>query len=428
MTNPPLRADFLLLSPLTRALWLALSLALVLALLHPAAFISDARAAPPSLSHAEQQRAAALQRAQADQQRAAIAARHEAAAQRRADALTQQEITLNAALRATEDHTARITARLAALDQAMTQADATRARDAASIRPLIPVMLRLALHPTASLLGSGRDLGSAVQGALVMRGLTGEINQRATALRAVIAQDRALRAQVATQQAALQTAIASQKAARDQLQTAITAAQTAQQAASEIQARARRAAAAHAAQARSLGDLIARLQAAQRRAAARAAAARIKPFAPSSSAPNGNTPNKNTPNRDTPGDLRGAPVAGRLVRQFGDQTMAGPALGDTFATAPAAMVSASCAGRVAFARRFQSYGKLMILSCSDGNDFVIAGVHRFIVHVGQKIVPGQPIAAMAAHGNEGANAPKLYVELRHDGKPVNPALGFAGVH
>jgi septal ring factor EnvC (AmiA/AmiB activator) len=417
MPNPPLRADFLLLSRLTLALWLAL----FFARLHPAAFISDARAAPPSLSHAEQQRAAALQRAQADQQRAAIAARREAAAQRRADALTQQEITLNAALRATEDHTARITARLAALDQAMTQADATRAHDAASIRPLIPVMLRLALHPTASLLGSGRDLGSAVQGALVMRGLTREINQRATALRAVIAQDRALRAQVATQQAALQTAIASQKAARDQLQTAITAAQTAQQAASEIQARARRAAAAHAAQARSLGGLIARLQAAQRRAAARAAAARIKPFTS-----NNNAPNRNTPNKNTPGDLRGAPVAGRLVRQFGDQTMAGPALGDTFATAPAAMVSASCAGRVAFARRFQSYGKLMILSCSDGNDFVIAGVHRFIVHVGQKIVPGQPIAAMAAHGNEGANAPKLYVELRHDGKPVNPALGFAG--
>ncbi len=413
--NPPLRADF----SLRHRSVLALSLALWLS----CALISDARAAPPSLNHAEQQRAAALHRAQADQQRAAIAARTEAAAQRRAEALTQQEITLNAALRATEDHTARITARLAALDQAMTLADATRARDTAAIRPLIPVMLRLALHPTASLLGSGRDLGSAVQGALVMRGLTRDINQRATALRAIIAQDRALRAQVATQQAALQTAIASQKTARDQLQTAITAAQAAQQAASASQARARQAAAAHEAQARSLGGLIARLQAAQRRAAARAAAARIKPFAS-----NNNAPNRITPNRNTPGDLRGAPVAGRLVRQFGDQTMAGPALGDTFATAPAAMVSASCAGRVAFARRFQSYGKLMILSCSDGNDFVIAGVHRFIVQVGQKIAPGQPIAAMAAHGNDGANAPKLYVELRHDGKPVNPALGFGGSH
>ncbi len=405
-----MRADF----SLRHRSVLALSLALWLS----CALISDARAAPPSLNHAEQQRAAALHRAQADQQRAAIAARTEAAAQRRAEALTQQEITLNAALRATEDHTARITARLAALDQAMTLADATRARDTAAIRPLIPVMLRLALHPTASLLGSGRDLGSAVQGALVMRGLTRDINQRATALRAIIAQDRALRAQVATQQAALQTAIASQKNARDQLQTAITAAQAAQQAASASQARARQAAAAHEAQARSLGGLIARLQAAQRRAAARAAAARIKPFAS----------NNNAPNSHIPSDLRGAPVAGRLVRQFGDQTMAGPALGDTFATAPAATVSASCAGRVAFARRFQSYGKLMILSCSDGNDFVIAGVHRFIVQVGQKIAPGQPIAAMAAHGNDGANAPKLYVELRHDGKPVNPALGFGGSH
>jgi septal ring factor EnvC (AmiA/AmiB activator) len=389
---------------------LALAAALV------AALAGHAHAAPPSLSRAEQQRAAALQRAHADQQRAALAARDEAAAQQRANALTQQEITLNATLRTTEDHTARITAHLAALDQAMITADATRAHDAASIRPLIPVMLRLALHPTASLLGSGRNMGSAVQGALVMRGLTREINQRAAALRAVITQDRALRQQIATQQTALHEAMARQTTARDQLQTAIATAQAAQRAASAVQLHAQRAAAANAARARSLGGLIARLQAAQRQAAARAAAARIKPFAPAI----------NSPNSSAPRDLRGAPVAGRLIRQFGDQTMAGPALGDTFATAPSAMVSATCSGRVAFARRFQSYGKLLILSCAGGNDFVIAGVDRFVVQVGQKIVPGQPIAAMAAHGNHGAGAPKLYVELRHDGKPVNPALGFGG--
>jgi septal ring factor EnvC (AmiA/AmiB activator) len=406
MPDHPLRASCFLLVRLILIIGLAVGLAAGLA--------GRTAAAPPSLSRAEQERAAAVQRAQADQQRAAIAARNEATAQHRADALTQQEITLNAALRATEDRTARITARLATLDQAMTIADATRARDAASIRPLIPIMLRLALHPTASLLGSGRDLGSAVQGALVMRGLTREINQRTTALRAIIVQDRVLRAQVATQQAALQTAIASQKAARDQLQTAVTSAQAAQQAASATQQRARRGAAANAAQARSLSGLIARLQAAQRRAATAAAAARIKPFAPTTS--------------NLPADLRGAPVAGRLVRQFGDQTMVGPALGDTFATAPSAIVSATCTGRVAFARRFQSYGKLLILSCTGGNDFVIAGVDRFVVKVGQKIVPGQPIAAMAAHGNHGAAAPKLYIELRHDGKPVNPALGFGLGH
>ncbi|HQT88946.1 MAG TPA: peptidoglycan DD-metalloendopeptidase family protein [Acidiphilium sp.] len=379
-----------------------------------AALAGHAHAAQPSLSRAEQQRAAVLAHAHADQQRAARAARDEAAAQQRANALVHQEITLNATLRSTEDHTARITARLATLDQAMITADATRAHDTASIRPLIPVMLRLALHPTASLLGSGRDLGSAVQGALVMRGLTREINQRAAALRAVITQDQALRQQIATQQTALQAATTRQTTARDQLQTAIAAAQTAQRAASAIQLRAQRAAAADAARARSLGGLIARLQAAQRQAAARAAAARIKPFAPAN----------NHSKSSAPTDLRGAPVAGRLIRQFGEQTMAGPALGDTFATTPSAMVSATCTGRVAFARRFQSYGKLLILSCAGGNDFVIAGVDRFVVQVGQKIVPGQPIAAMAAHGNHGAAAPKLYVELRHDGKPVNPALGF----
>ena len=380
-------------------------------LLLASALVGYAHAAAPSLTGAEQKRAVVLRRERADQYQVKQAEHAILAAALRAKTLTAEEISLNAALRQTENRTADISAHLAILDQAMTQANAKRARAVAALRPLIPIMLRLAAHPTGSLLGSGQSMTASVRGALVMRGLTRLISTRTADLHRIIVSDRALRQQVALQQTQLQTALAQQTAARDRLQSAIILAQAAQQRAGRRKLLAAQAQAADAARAHSLNGVIARLRAVQRAAAAHEASARIRPFA---SAP-----------PSTPADLAGAPVAGRLVRQFGAQTMAGPALGDTFATAPEAMVSASCAGRVAFARRFQSYGKLLILSCADGNDFVIAGVDRFIVHVGQKIVPGQPIAAMAARGRNGGGAPKLYVELRQNGTPVNPALGFA---
>ena len=369
-----------------------------------------AHAGAPSLTNAEQQRAAALRRAQVDRRHITLAEHALVAASLRAKTLTAQEISLNAALRETENRTASMSAHLATLDQAMAQANAKRARAEAALRPLIPIMLRLAAHPTGSLLGSGQPMTASVRGALVMRGLTRLISTRTADLHRIMIRDRALRQQVALQQTQLQTALAQQRAARDRLQSSITLAQAADQDAGRRKFLAAQAEAANAARAHSLNGMIARLRAVQR-AAAHEASARIRPFA--------------STHQSTPADLAGAPVAGRLVRQFGAQTMAGPALGDTFATAPSAMVSASCAGRVAFARRFQSYGKLLILSCANGNDFVIAGVHRFIVRVGQKIVPGQPIAAMAAQGRNGGGAPKLYVELRQNGTPVNPALGFA---
>ena len=46
-----------------------------------------------------------------------------------------------------------------------------------------------------------------------------------------------------------------------------------------------------------------------------------------------------------------APVAGKVIRAFGDPTDAGPATGLSYQAAPNARVTAPCAGRVAFADR-----------------------------------------------------------------------------
>lgn len=336
---------------------------------------------------------------------AAAAARAEAMAAARRKALLAQEITANAALRATEDKTAQVVARLADLTTKTQAAKAELDADSAAIAPLLPLITRLALHPAATLIASGAAPGKAAEGALAMQGITRQIAARARALRAARRRYRKLAVELAGQKARMVAAVARQKAGDAALRAAIAAVGAAESRASlQRQAEARKAAAA-AGQAHDLVGVISRLERARAAAARQEAAARIAPA--------------------TPKALAGAPVAGKLVRAFASATATGPATGDTFAAAPGAVVSATCGGNVVFAKPFASYGKLMIIDCGGGYDFVMAGFQQFDVSVGQHVEPGQPVGRMPAFDvHNPGNQPRLYVELRHDGKAIDPASRF----
>ncbi|MDD2876463.1 MAG: peptidoglycan DD-metalloendopeptidase family protein [Acidiphilium sp.] len=368
------------------------------------------------LDQAEHKLDAANLAAQRHQAAAAAALRAVRVAKRQQAALVSQEIAATAALRATEDHTASIVAKLAATARQTAAARAELVADAAAIAPLLPLIARLALHPAATLLAADAAPGRAAEGALVMQGLTREISARAVSLRDARKRYAALTADLTVQQTALNQAMTQQQASDAALQTDIAA--VAREAAAsvarhtaETHAAARAAATAH-----NLAGIITQLQQ-QRRAEAEAARAREQAAAARIPAPSAGLPHA----------LRHAPVAGTLVRAFGNQTSAGPATGDTFAAAPGAVVSAACSGQVVFARPFESYGKLMILDCGGGYDFVMAGFDRFDVTVGQSVRAGQPVGAMARYDpHDPGNQPRLYVELRDHGTAIDPAGHFAG--
>jgi murein hydrolase activator len=65
---------------------------------------------------------------------------------------------------------------------------------------------------------------------------------------------------------------------------------------------------------------------------------------------------------------------------------------------------------------------LLIVDCGGGYHGVLAGFDKLDVKVGQQVVAGEPVGVMPTWepGSSG-NRPALYVELRQDGKPVNPA-------
>ena len=118
-----------------------------------------------------------------------------------------------------------------------------------------------------------------------------------------------------------------------------------------------------------------------------------------------------------------APVLGHVVHAFGDDDGGGTRRsGISYQAPPAARVVAPCGGRVVFAAPFRSYGQLLILDCGGGYHFVLAGLDRLDVQARQLRPAGEPVGVMPGWDpREAGDRPALYVELRHDGQPVNPA-------
>jgi septal ring factor EnvC (AmiA/AmiB activator) len=111
------------------------------------------------------------------------------------------------------------------------------------------------------------------------------------------------------------------------------------------------------------------------------------------------------------------PAAGEMVASFGTAAPTGePSKGITFATRPGAEVVAPFDGRVVFAGAFRGYGQILIIGHGDGYHSLVVGLDRIDSSVGQWLVAGEPIGRMSA--NEAK--PRLYLELRHNGQPINP--------
>ncbi len=113
------------------------------------------------------------------------------------------------------------------------------------------------------------------------------------------------------------------------------------------------------------------------------------------------------------------PAAGRLVRGWGDKMSGGTkSEGLAIATRAQAQVSAPIDGRIEFAGPFRTYGQLLIISTSDDYHVLLSGMATSYVGVGQTVKRGEPVARMQ---NRVSPEPELYMEIRKDGKPMNPA-------
>jgi septal ring factor EnvC (AmiA/AmiB activator) len=166
-----------------------------------------------------------------------------------------------------------------------------------------------------------------------------------------------------------------------------------------------------AAQAVSLRELIAVLR--QNREAEQKARPRADTLA-SLTPPPGYT---NRPFDAVKGQLA-SPVVGRVVGRYGQRIATGRTRkGVSLESAPSAQIIAPHEGRIVFAGVFRGYGELLIIEHRGGYHTLLAGVARIDVIVGQWVLGGEPIGAMA---RDETRKPVLYLEIRRGGHPINP--------
>lgn len=112
-----------------------------------------------------------------------------------------------------------------------------------------------------------------------------------------------------------------------------------------------------------------------------------------------------------------APVVGAVVRRF---ARTGPARssGWTWRTESAAQVLAPVGAQVDYAGPLEGWGEVVILELGGGDHLVLAGLGSVSTGAGRRVAAGEPVGRMAARRSP---APELYLEVRRDGVPADPA-------
>lgn len=143
-----------------------------------------------------------------------------------------------------------------------------------------------------------------------------------------------------------------------------------------------------------------------------------------------NTPGKSKKTKkqraisDAKGRL-GMPASGRIVNRFGSSNAgAAFAKGVTVETRDSANVVAPYDGEVVYAGVFRDYGKMVIIRHSGDYHTLLSGLSEINCSPGQHLLEGEPIGAMGKPAEGGK--PRLYIEMRRSGKPIDPMAWFRG--
>lgn len=117
------------------------------------------------------------------------------------------------------------------------------------------------------------------------------------------------------------------------------------------------------------------------------------------------------------------PAPGEVVRLFNQPDDDGArSRGIILKTRRKAQVISPWDGKVVFAGPFRDYGQLLIISHGEGYHTLLAGMSQLNAVVAQWVLAGEPIGQMskATNGTPEQAKPLLYIELRKNGRSINP--------
>jgi murein hydrolase activator len=352
---------------------------------------------------------------------------------------------------ATEDRMNRLEERL----RALTDSDAAIRKSLEARRAVIAEILaalqRMGRRPPPAVLVRPEDVLAAIRTSMMLGAVVPELRGEADTLAGDLAELVRVRGLIAADREALKKDLAGWGAERQRLD-ALIAARRLRQAEVESSLTAERQKSAElGAQAKSLKDLVDRMEgelSSARRAAdeVRAAAEREqRAIQEKFAAAGARDPARLAPKVkfvEARGDLP-RPVSGTLVRGFNQPDgQGGTTRGISLRTRAKSVVSSPADGWVSFAGPFRSYGRLLIINAGDGYYLLLAGMDQINVEVGQFVLAGEPVAVMgegsgtpastpsnvtqaASQRDDDRSDPVLYVEFRKDGGSIDPEPWWA---
>ncbi len=304
----------------------------------------------------------------------------------------------------------RLEQRLGELAVSESQLDANLQQDRVELSKMLAGLQAMHVESPPAFAVHPDDALSAVQGALVLASVVPSMQSRADKLRDQLTELSIIRRRMDDQSDALIIAEKDGAAARQDLNQALAAKSKAEQQArldadKEASAIARLVKAAD-----SLKDLSQKLQSRARQQGRQQQAASDGRF----------------------GSARGLvpmPVSGRIISRFGSPSNIGSAQkGIAIEARPGAQITAPYDARVLYSGPFRQYGSIVILAVEGRYQMILAGMENTTAYVGQELLAGEPIGALPEEksqlGGVSSGRGQLYMELRRDGQPIDPAPWF----
>ena len=310
---------------------------------------------------------------------------------------------------------------------------------------VVMALSRIARFPTEALIAQPIPPEDTVRSAILLRAAVPAIETRAKSLRTEIETLASTRAQVESRRSALQGALERLQEAEDRINSmrqrkaalraeAISKSRVAKSTARKL-----------AKKAKSLRDLVGRLnrqkkandaKLAKRKPASQATFRAKKEFITKKPSqlhikPKGVAPSPSVADLQALGKIgliskaRGHlpyPATGRVVGLYGQAIGSGQTRkGISISTRVGGQVISPFDGKVVFSGPFRGYGQLLIIDHGEGYHSLLAGLGRIDVEIGQSVLAGEPVAAMTVKdGLGGGRQPILYVEFRRNNEPINP--------
>lgn len=338
-------------------------------------------------------------------------------AQAAADKAARDMATLAARIQLAEAEIVESEARLALISDQKAVLDIRMAEKQQPVVRLTAALQNLARRPLAFSAMRPGSLNDTVHLRAVLEAAVPEIRRRTASLRGELARVRELEAQARETVAALRR---DERQWRDRTK-ALAALELQQRRtsreASSTAMRENERALALGEQARDLDSLVSELDraGALRRELAALPGPIIRPARPNDSQVPGLAQPMPKPTSTSPPAKLRLPVLGQTLAGFGASDADGiSSRGITLAPRPGAQVVSPASGRVAFAGPYRGYGQIVIVEHANGWTSLVTGLAKTSVVAGDQLLGGSPL------GSAGQRNPSITMELRHEGKPVNP--------